>query len=85
MWLYLKHPHILPFLGVHDDQIYVYLVSPWMKNGNVMECILSWDRDEPVPLLKWVGEVAIVLSFYPLSDALDHPSSERCKTFVKMW
>ncbi|PBK81427.1 kinase-like protein [Armillaria gallica] len=38
LWRNLKHPNILPFLGVRRDLFApsFCLISPWMKNGNIM-------------------------------------------------
>ncbi|KAK0486542.1 hypothetical protein IW261DRAFT_1456002 [Armillaria novae-zelandiae] len=38
VWRQLHHPNILPFLGVNGDLFdpSFCLISPWMKNGNLM-------------------------------------------------
>ncbi|TFK48873.1 kinase-like protein [Heliocybe sulcata] len=39
VWRQLRHPHILPFLGMHPSpNSNPYLVSPWMERGNMMTC-----------------------------------------------
>ncbi len=38
VWRNLKHPNVLPFLGV-STELFVpsfCLISPWMENGNIM-------------------------------------------------
>ncbi|KAJ7927805.1 kinase-like domain-containing protein, partial [Mycena leptocephala] len=37
-WKNLRHPHILPLLGIDRDSFpsSVSLVSPWMENGNIL-------------------------------------------------
>lgn len=36
MWVQLRHPNVLPFLGL-DNMTFraLCMVSPWMKNGNL--------------------------------------------------
>ncbi|KAK0485347.1 kinase-like domain-containing protein [Armillaria luteobubalina] len=38
VWKQLKHPNVLPFLGVNEDLFApsYCLISPWMVNGNIM-------------------------------------------------
>jgi len=39
VWKNLKHPHILPFLGVDSDNFHmcIGMVSPWMENGTIRQ------------------------------------------------
>lgn len=37
LWAQLSHPNVLPFIGVCELGGEIGLVSPWMKNGDVME------------------------------------------------
>ena len=37
MWKKLKHPNIVPFVGVTTDPLQV--VWEWMPNGNLMEFV----------------------------------------------
>ena len=39
----LDHPNIVPFIGLHVADSITYMVSQWMKNGN----ILSFLRQNP--------------------------------------
>ena len=46
LWKHLKHPHVLPFLGIDSEsfpQEYC-MVSPWMKHGTILSHI---QRVEP--------------------------------------
>ncbi|KAJ6476335.1 kinase-like domain-containing protein [Mycena sanguinolenta] len=38
LWKDLRHPHILPFLGIDADSFpsFLCMVSPWMENGTVI-------------------------------------------------
>ncbi|KAF9789485.1 kinase-like domain-containing protein [Thelephora terrestris] len=36
-WKSLRHPNILPLLGVNMDGLHFSMVSEWMKNGNIDE------------------------------------------------
>ncbi|KAF9789584.1 kinase-like domain-containing protein [Thelephora terrestris] len=40
-WKHLRHPNILPLLGVTFDDDYFSMVSEWMDNGNINEFILK--------------------------------------------
>ena len=37
MWRSLNHDHVLPFLGIYEDDSASYLVSPYMKNGTLAQ------------------------------------------------
>ncbi|PBK85265.1 kinase-like protein, partial [Armillaria gallica] len=39
VWRQLRHPHILPLLGVNEDLFAprFCLISPWMRHGNIIE------------------------------------------------
>ncbi|KAF9001402.1 kinase-like protein [Hymenopellis radicata] len=43
LWRQLRHPRLLPFLGVVDDLFphSFCLVSPWMENGNIMQFLIK--------------------------------------------
>ncbi|TFK36343.1 kinase-like domain-containing protein [Crucibulum laeve] len=39
LWYHLKHPYVLPFLGI-DSELFtssLSMVSPWMKHGTIMD------------------------------------------------
>jgi len=44
-WKHLRHPNILPLLGVTLNEYRFALVSEWMEHGNINEFI---ERDEHV-------------------------------------
>ncbi|KDQ21128.1 hypothetical protein BOTBODRAFT_125088 [Botryobasidium botryosum FD-172 SS1] len=33
-WKQLRHPNVVPFLGLHTIDSTMYIVSPWMENGD---------------------------------------------------
>ncbi|KAK0479287.1 hypothetical protein IW261DRAFT_1316708, partial [Armillaria novae-zelandiae] len=39
VWRRLRHPHILPLLGINEDLFgpRFCLISPWMRHGNIIE------------------------------------------------
>ncbi|ESK89171.1 hypothetical protein Moror_5241 [Moniliophthora roreri MCA 2997] len=45
LWRALQHPYVLPFLGVDSDTFpgFVCLVSPWMKNGTIIQHLRKVD------------------------------------------
>ncbi|KAL0578823.1 Rho guanine nucleotide exchange factor [Marasmius crinis-equi] len=47
-WRQLKHPNVLPFLGIykleHDRQL--CLISPWMKKGNLVQFLRNTPRED---------------------------------------
>lgn len=60
MWMHLRHPYVLPFLGI-DQRTFKYsfcLVSPWLPNGNVMKYMEEWGEADNIPYLKWVKQGA---------------------------
>ena len=44
-WRHLRHPNILPLLGVTLNEHRFALVSEWMEHGNINEFI---ERDEHI-------------------------------------
>ena len=38
-WKHLRHPNILPFLGVNLETHKYAMISEWMDNGNINEFI----------------------------------------------
>ena len=50
-WKHLRHPNILPLLGVTLNEQRFALVSEWMENGNINEFI---KRDEGINRTKLV-------------------------------
>ena len=39
MWMTLRHPNVLPLLGVTMDDHYFAMASEWMTNGNINEFV----------------------------------------------
>ena len=38
-WKYVSHPNVLPFLGVSETLFSFCIISPWLRNGNIVEYI----------------------------------------------
>ena len=38
-WRHLRHPNILPFIGVNLERRRFAMVSEWMDNGNIREFV----------------------------------------------
>ncbi|KIO26986.1 hypothetical protein M407DRAFT_195985, partial [Tulasnella calospora MUT 4182] len=62
IWRTLKHPNILPLLGVCelDKNRPMYLISPWMKYGNVKHYLKKFPEADK---LKLIHEVALGLQY----------------------
>ena len=61
VWRQLRHPNILPFLGVSEELFApsYCLISPWMINGNIMSYLEAHpDHDR----LKSVGQTLCDIS-----------------------
>ncbi|KAJ7934597.1 kinase-like domain-containing protein [Mycena leptocephala] len=61
IWRQLSHPNLLPFFGLYNVDNKPCLVSPWMRNGNIMEFL----RKEPVNTnrLSLILDVALGLEY----------------------
>lgn len=46
VWRSLAHPHILPLLGVFEENSRLFLVSPYMPNGTLTQ----WRKNQSSPL-----------------------------------
>ncbi|ESK85279.1 kinase-likeprotein [Moniliophthora roreri MCA 2997] len=48
LWRALKHPYVLPFLGVDSETFpgSFCLISPWMKNGTVLDYLRKTDGQD---------------------------------------
>ena len=57
-WKTLRHPNVLPLLGVTMDVFYFAMVSEWMTNGNINEFI---DANRDTNRFELVG-------LYPVTD-----------------
>ncbi|KAK0437918.1 kinase-like domain-containing protein [Desarmillaria tabescens] len=58
MWRQLRHPNILPFLGVSKDLFApsYCMISPWMVNGNIMSYLEAHPDHDRLTLLIQVAE-----------------------------
>ena len=47
MWKTLRHPNVLPLLGVtmSEDPLRFVMVSEWMENGNINQFLRRVDAD----------------------------------------
>ena len=39
MWKSLRHPNVLPLIGVTMTEVHFAMVSEWMVNGNIKEFV----------------------------------------------
>lgn len=39
MWKFLRHPNILPLIGVTMSEARFAMISDWMTNGNINEFV----------------------------------------------
>jgi hypothetical protein len=59
MWKSLNHRHILPFYGLNPFDMYPFygMVSPWMKNGNILyytsDMSISVREIDEMVLIRW--------------------------------
>jgi serine/threonine protein kinase len=42
MWRDLQHKYVLPILGVFSDSSVLYMVTPWMSFGTIMDYIKKY-------------------------------------------
>ncbi|KAG8921094.1 hypothetical protein FRC00_009140, partial [Tulasnella sp. 408] len=60
VWRILRHPHILEFIGIYRKEGHMYLVSPFIENGTLMEYIAANpDADRP----RFLSETADALAY----------------------
>ena len=50
-WRHLRHPNILPFIGVNLERRRFAMVSEWMDNGNICEFIKKYGGVNRVQLV----------------------------------
>ncbi|KAK1231153.1 hypothetical protein PQX77_005736 [Marasmius sp. AFHP31] len=65
VWKQLKHPNLLPFLGIFylDNSRHKFcLVSPWMERGNLVQFIKASDPDD-VPRHSLAYDIAAGLAY----------------------
>jgi len=52
-WRHLRHPNILPLLGVTLNEHRFALVSEWMENGNINEFIVRYRHINRAELVRY--------------------------------
>ena len=50
-WRHLRHPHILPLLGVNIERHQLAMISEWMDNGNINEYVKGHEGVNRVQLV----------------------------------
>ena len=66
MWRALRHPNVLPLLGVSATEPRFAMVSEWMENGNINEFVKARPEADRVEL---VGLPTDVLSLFHLVNS----------------
>ena len=54
LWKRLTHKNVLPFLGISTDFAEFCLISPWMKNGTIMEYVRDHSQANPLELVRTI-------------------------------
>jgi len=52
-WRHLRHPNILPLLGVTLNEHRFALVSEWMENGNINQFIVRYRHINRAELVRY--------------------------------
>jgi hypothetical protein len=69
IWRQLRHPYILPFIGIDAETFrpFLCMVSPWLPHGNVLKYM---EREEPlnVDIHRLVGHLDSFLFHYQNSS-----------------
>ncbi|KAF9468989.1 kinase-like domain-containing protein [Collybia nuda] len=62
VWKSLRHPHVLPFLGVDSNTFapYLCMVSPWMRHGTIIRHLSD---NKGVDIIKLLTEIAHGLNY----------------------
>jgi len=55
MWKFLKHPNVLPLIGVTISENRFAMVSDWMANGNINEFVKAYPEVDRLQLLSGVA------------------------------
>lgn len=74
LWKFLRHPNVLPLIGVMVSECQFAMVSDWMENGNANEYVKA---NPDVDRLELVGSY-IQPSFSFIGDSRN-PPVERCR------
>ena len=51
MWKSLRHPNVLPLIGVTMTEIHFSMVSEWMVNGNIKEFMKAHPDEDRLKLV----------------------------------
>ena len=51
-WRFLRHPNVLPLLGVTMTMNRFVMASEWMKNGNIEEFVRAHTDVNPLELVR---------------------------------
>ena len=51
MWRTLRHPNVLPLIGVMMSEAQFAMISDWMVNGNVNEFVKARPDANPLKLV----------------------------------
>ena len=58
MWRALRHPNVLPLIGVTMTDVQFAMVTEWMVNGNVSEFVKANRDVDRLGLVRYPSEVA---------------------------
>jgi len=60
-WRGLRHPNVLPFIGTFVQNSTIYMVSPWMSNGDILRYLKNNPEADRLKLLGQIGEGLLYL------------------------
>ena len=63
MWKSLRHPNVLPLMGVTMTEVHFAMVSEWMADGNIKEFVKANPDMDRLGLASLPSEV--LLSSHP--------------------
>ncbi|EJD36944.1 kinase-like protein [Auricularia subglabra TFB-10046 SS5] len=55
-WRRVRHPHVLPLLGIYDDGLQLGLMTMWLVNGHLLRYIRENDKANVNRLIREVAE-----------------------------
>lgn len=62
MWKALRHPNVLPLIGVTITDNRFAMVTEWMANGNVNEFVKANKDADRLGLVRFPSEVILLLT-----------------------
>ena len=74
MWKTLRHPNVLPLMGVMMSETQFAMVSDWMGNGNINDYVKAHPEANR---LKLVGFQSPSLTVFASSLPMTHPAGRR--------